>query len=233
MYSGSSSSVWFCLRWQDAACTYNSFYIPRPFLCGWPDPRIEQFYTCCVTRHDLNLMTLVVLTRPSPVLTRPSLLPGWTPLLGWAGPGATLGGDYWGTTLRKYQLKVLVSQLQCLLPFSMSTWILICSMRSPGSWLGQWTLDNGCAGDSCLVLDPAWSLAFCQNTCASFEHLVFSTFSISLCFVNSSGSFLFSLDDCFCRMIRISSCAVTCIVFTCITSTLLALVSSLVLFCYL
>ena len=68
----------------------------------------------------------------------------------------------------------LLSQLQCLLPFSMSTWISHCSLRSPCSWLSRRTLGNGCAQDGFLVLDPASSLAFCWVSRASLDRLVFN-----------------------------------------------------------
>ena len=141
--------VWFCLRLEDAASTYNPFYIPRSLLCLWLHPWIERFNTCCVARPGLNLTTMVVLTRPSSVLTRPSLLLGWTPPLGRAGPGATLGGrllkDHpWDGPLGvawKFQganeIAPCVSIMTAKPIFYVYIFFFIFFMRSPGSWLGR------------------------------------------------------------------------------------------------
>lgn len=59
-----------------------------------PDCTSASHVPCCVARPGRNLTTMVVLTMPSPVFTRPSLLPCWTPPLGRAGPGSTLAAGW-------------------------------------------------------------------------------------------------------------------------------------------
>ena len=107
--SGSSPSVRLGLVQMRRCWQYlQPFLHPPPLLCPRPHPWIERFYTCCVARPGRNLTTMVVLTMPSPVFTRPSLLPCWRSPLGRAGPGSTLGGqDYQGTTLQTDHWEVL------------------------------------------------------------------------------------------------------------------------------
>ena len=92
----------------------------------------------------------------------------------------------------------VMPQLQCLHSFAISTLVLICSPASPGSWLGQLTLDDGCAGYVYLVLETAGRLAFFADKLLLVLATWFSVFfGLKFFFVGIICSFLFSLDDSF------------------------------------